>query len=243
MVCLLGCASSLLGCANTEPAPAESTPDAPGLTPPSSVTTTPASTPMGTQTGGEGGQPYCGEGPPSWVPVAETIPFPGRYAGRIELEGGDSVLAELSLSNLGTVYALELDPTETVNESCATGRQGELDWQLHVDGVLSAAQHERVVYAAGYRGRLGQTFELAEVGMQLQPPSVEEFRAANGPAPWAPGDGPVRVEIALHLGDATAELELRWSCTSCDSAREALPLATGTLVTGGNETRQDTPNY
>lgn len=200
---------------------------------------------MGTQTGGEGGQPYCGEGPPSWVPVAETIPFPGHYAGRLELEGGGSVAAELSLSNLGTVYALALDPSQTVHQQCGTSRQGELDWALSVDGVLRAALHERVVYSAGYRGWLGERFELSEVGMQLPPPTVEEFRAANGPAPWAPGDGPVRVEIDLQVGDATAEVELRWSCTSCDSARVALPLARGTLVTSedGVETRQDTPEY
>ncbi len=197
----------------------------------------------GTQTGGEGEAVYCGEGPPNWQPVPESIPFRTRYAGRLELDGGGTASTELSLSNLGAVYALELAADAGLDASCAEGRQGDLDWELRVEGVLQAGQSARVVYSEGYRGELGDTFDLAELGLQQQPPTADDFRAAGDPAPWAPGDGPVRVDVYLHLGDATANIELRWSCWSCGSSRVALPLAKGTLVAGDAvESRRDTPD-
>lgn len=247
VVCLLSCGSSLWGCSSPEHAPGENEPSAPAPVSPSSPATSPSQTlaPMGTQTGGEGEQPVCAEATPNWVPVEESLPFPTHYSGSIRLEGGASAPAELTLSNVGAVYALALDPGDPVSGPCLGGRQGEVDWQLSVDGVLHAGKADRVVYSLGYRGSLRDTFELADVEMQLLPPTAEDFRAANGPAPWSPGDGPVRVDVALQLGDATAELELRWSCWTCGASRVALPLGAGTLVTsaGGGETRPPLPEY
>jgi hypothetical protein len=234
---LLGCSSGLWGCTSTEAAPqgeVETTSSSSDSPEPALI--------EGTQTGGEGEAVYCGEGAPNWQPVPETIPFPTHYAGRLELDGGGSVATELSLSNLGAVYALELAADAGLDASCAEGRQGELDWALNVEGVLQAGQSARVVYSEGYRGELGDTFDIDELGLQQEPPTADDFRAAGDPAPWAPGDGPVRIDVYLHLGDATANIELRWSCWSCGSSRIALPLAKGTLVAGDAvETLLDTP--
>jgi len=239
---LLAWAGGLWGCESTEAT-------APGGAPPGNSlggtsTTTPEPGPIeGTQTGGEGEAIYCGEDPPIWRPVPESVPFPTHYAGRLDLDGGGSVSAELTLSNLGAVYALELPADAGFHSGCSEGRQGALDWALNVDSVLHVGRTDLVVYSAGYRGELGDTFELSDVGLQLEPPTPDDFRAAGNPAPWAPGDGPVRVDVYLHLGDATAGVELRWSCWSCGSSRVALPLASGSLIAGdGVEARLDTPD-
>jgi hypothetical protein len=239
---LLAWAGGLWGCATTD----TSAPSGPllGTGLEDTSTATPEPGPIeGTQTGGEGEAIYCGEDPPNWLPVTESVPFPTHYAGRLDLDGGGSVSAELTLSNLGAVYALEVPADAGFHPGCSDGRQGELDWALNADGVLHAGRTDLVVYSAGYRGELDHTFELSEVGLQLEPPTPEDFRAAGMPAPWAPGDGPVRIDVYLHLGDATAGVELRWSCWSCGSSRIALPLASGMLIAGdGVEARVNTPD-
>jgi hypothetical protein len=204
------------------------------------------SEPLGTQTGGEGEQMYCGEERPRWELVDEPVPLEGTYVGLVRLASGGSSPARLTLSDHGPVSAAMYAADAPNVVECGRARLTELDWTLSVEGVLEFAERRQLVYSTRGTGELGDLFDLAALQLFVPSPTPQDFRNAGGAPPPSnfagdagdggiepgaePTEGPVGLNLHAAITGDAAQLQVMWACWNCGTNRVGLPLADGTLA-------------
>jgi hypothetical protein len=203
------------------------------------------SEPLGTQTGGEGEQMYCGEERPRWELIDEPVALEGTYAGLVRLASGASSPARLTLSDHGPVSAAVYAADAPNVAECGRVRRAELTWTLSVEGALEIAARMRLDYSTRGTGELGDVFDLAALQLFVPAPTPQDFRNAGGAPPPSnfagdAGDGGIEpvaestegpVQVSLYGGMAgdTVQLQAMWFCSNCGTNRVGLPLADGKL--------------
>jgi len=215
---------------------------------PSNPPPDPKPTSSGTQTGGEGEQLNCGNGPRGWVVVDESLPFEGTFTGQLLLGSGVGSWksARLSLAQQGEVRAPVYDADAgSIARQCAEGRLVDANWSLSLDGLLEVTQRVSVGYSTDGRGAFGAVLDLPDAQVLATAPTPQAFRdAGDGPgyAGWADAgdggsarppseDGPVRLSLYNQLDSPTSvRLQLMWTCGNCGTNRVGLSLADGTLT-------------
>lgn len=179
---------------------------------------------------------WCGSEPPRWAVVDETPPIEGTFAGQVRLGGGGEAQAQLTITPQGPVTASMYAADAGFHSDCADGRRTEVQWTLHIDGLLALSLTDSLGYAIEGSGYLGKAFELPHPQVLATPPTPQDFRDAMGPVAPPPDtstpeqDGTVRLSIYGEFSSPTRlSLQAQWECSDCGTSRVGLAFADGAL--------------